>query len=107
MEYSPFLDPRFLLAAGAMVIALVGWFIRLESKTVTNNQTIVRLEGEINSLWKEFETHRLNQDIHFNLRISQQVEQGNERRFQTIERQLTQINDKLDRMAENRLADKK
>lgn len=99
---SPFLDPRFLFPLIVSVIGLIGWFVRLESKTVTNSQAIIRLEKEVSDIWKELESHRMNQDIHFNLRISQQVEQGNERRFQTIERQLSQINDKLDKLAERK-----
>lgn len=99
---SPFLDPRFLFPLIISVIGLIGWFVRLESKTVTNAQAMFRIEKEQSDHWKEFEAHRMNQDIHFNLRISQQVEQGNERRFQTLERQLMQINEKLDKLAERK-----
>lgn len=99
---SPFLDPRFLLPLLLSVIGLIGWLVRLEAKTIGNVQIATKLEQENAALWKELENHRLNQDIHFNLRISQQVEQANERRFTTIEKQLAQINDKLDRMAERK-----
>lgn len=99
---NPFLDPRVLIPLAAMTITLIAWFVRLESKTFANASSIERIERAAEALWKEFEIHRLNQDIHFNLRVSNQVEQSNERRFGTIERQLTEINTKLDRLAEKK-----
>jgi predicted RNase H-like nuclease (RuvC/YqgF family) len=100
MTLEAFLNPAFLLSAFAGLITLVAWFVRLESK-ITNLQTEnSNLKQRVQKLESDLESHRQNQDIHFNLRISTQVEQGNERRFQTIERQLTEINHKLDRMAE-------
>lgn len=102
MDASPFSDPRVLIPLGLAIITLIAWFVRLEAKNQATAVEAARLEREFNDLWKEFETHRLNQDIHFNLRVSNQVEQGNERRFLTIERQLTEINTKLDRMAEKK-----
>ena len=97
------LDPRFLFIVVTAVITLVGWFVRLEMKTVQNSTEMTTVKSEIATISKDHEAHRMNQDIHFNLRISQQVEQGNERRFVTIERQLGQINDKLDKMAERKI----
>ena len=102
METSPFFDPRVLIPLAISIVGLVAWFIRLEAKTQSNVVEIGRLERETDAMWKDFETHRLNQDIHFNLRVSNQVEQSNERRFGTIEKQLSEINSKLDKMAEKR-----
>jgi hypothetical protein len=102
METSPFFDPRVLIPLGIAIVGLIAWFIRLEAKNQANAVEVARLERELTEIWKEFETHRLNQDIHFNVRVSNQVEQGNERRFGTIERQLTEINTKLDRLAEKK-----
>lgn len=102
MESSPFLDPRVLIPLAGMAITLIAWFVRLESKTSANSDCLKRAEKDQEAFWKEFELHRLNQDIHFNLRVSNQVEMGNERRFGTIEKQLTEINTKLDRLAEKK-----
>lgn len=102
MENSPFLDPRVLIPLIVAVVTVIFWFARLESKTTANGNALARLENEVEGLWKDFETHRLNQDIHFNLRVSNQVEQSNERRFGTIEKQLNEINQKLDKMAERK-----
>lgn len=96
---SPFLHPSFLLSAIVGIITLVAWFIRLESKINTNGQIIAHLERELAKTENHVENHVSNQDIHFNLRVNTQVEKGNERRFQTIENQLSEINRKLDKMA--------
>lgn len=101
-ETSPFLDPRVLIPLIVTAVTLIFWFARLESKTSANAEEIKRVQTDADSLWNQFETHRLNQDIHFNLRVSNQVEQSNERRFGTIERQLQEINGKLDRLAEKK-----
>lgn len=99
MDLPPFSHPTFLLSLAATIVGLIIWFVRLEAKTATNANNIERLEKELKEVYEDFDKHRLNQEIHFNLRISQQVEQGNERRFATIEKQLEAINNKLDKMA--------
>jgi hypothetical protein len=100
MDFSPILHPTLILGVATGIIGFIVWLVRLEGKNASNATTIARLEKEVEKLTGELERHRSNQDIHFNLRISTQVEQANERRFQTIESQLSQINHKLDRMAE-------
>lgn len=99
MDLSPFLHPGFLVTVLLTVVSYVAWQVRLEGKISSNTTSIIRNEAELKDVWKEFEEHRLNADIHFNLRVSQQVDQGNERRFNHIERQLTEINTKLDKIS--------
>ena len=99
MESSPFLHPAFLLTAGSLIVGVIIWLVRLEGKAtaaLTENQ---RLERENAQIWSEIERHKDNQDIHFNQKVSAEVEKGNTRRFETIEHQLTEINSKLDRLA--------
>jgi uncharacterized membrane-anchored protein YhcB (DUF1043 family) len=100
MDLSPLLNPTLILGLVSGTIGFIVWLVRLESKNASNATTIARLEKELEKTVADLEKHRTNQDIHFNLRISTQVEQSNERRFQTIEQQLVQINQKLDRIAE-------
>lgn len=99
MDMSPFLHPAFLVTVLVTLVSYVAWQVRLESKISSNTSLITRLERELENIWKEFEAHRLNSDIHFNVRISNQVEQSNERRFQHIEHQLREINTKLDKIS--------
>lgn len=100
MEISPLTLISITFPIVVAAIGFVVWLIRLEGRHNQNEKTLIRLETDSSDLWKVIEEHRLNADIHFNLRVSSQVEQSNERRFQTIENQLKEINQKLDRMAE-------
>lgn len=84
------------------LIAVTVWLIRLEGRLDNKKERLIRMESETSDLWKVIEEHRLNSDIHFSLRVATQVEQSNERRFLTIERQLTEINQKLDKMADRK-----
>lgn len=102
METSPFLHPAFLFSVLGSLIALVAWFIRLESKINTNAALLSRVEHDLNKVENQFEAHRQNQEIHFNLRINQQVEKANDRRFATLEEELKEINRKLDALAKNK-----
>lgn len=102
MDWTVFSHPGFVLSLISALVVLISWFIRLEAKIQANANAIARGEHDFKQLQHEFEQHRLSQDIHFNQRISQQVEAGNERRFSTIENQLTQINHKLDKLAERK-----
>lgn len=87
----------FVLISAA--IGFVVWFIRLEGKANMNLANNTRLEAELATVTSDLESHKLNGDIHFNLRVMQQVEKGNEQRFHTIETQLSEINRKLDNLA--------
>ena len=96
MDITPFLQPGFLLSFFGAVITLVIWSIRLESKTKGNEKDNQRLENEFKDLRKEVKDHRENQEIHFDERITKQVDKANEHRFETIEKQLGEINHKID-----------
>ncbi len=100
MDLTPLTHPAFILSFVSAVIGLIVWLVRLEGKISANETNIGRLDKEYEKCVGDLEKHRTNADIHFNLRVSNQVEQANERRFSTIEHQLTEINGKLDRIAE-------
>lgn len=87
------------MTAALGVIGFIVWLVRLEGKISSQATTIARKEKEIEKLIVECEAHRSNSDIHFNLRINQEVDRRNEHRFHTIETQLSEINRKLDRIA--------
>lgn len=81
-----------LLSLAIALIGFVGWLIRLESVASQTRQ-------DVSELKQSFNAHRDNSDIHFNIRVSEQVDRRNEHRFKTIEDQLHEINRKLDHMA--------
>lgn len=84
------------------VVGSVIWAVRLEGRLEAKREQIARLEKELTEARTILDVHRTNQDVHFNLRVSNQVDQSNERRFQTIETQLKEINSKLDKMADKK-----
>lgn len=96
MESSPFLDPRFLLAAAVVLVTFVAWLTRLESKVNDLAKRADKAEKSADEAWAEFDHHRSNGNIHFNEKVAAEVDKGNERRFTTIEEQLRQVNLKLD-----------
>lgn len=100
MDLTPLTHPAFILSVASAIIGLIVWLVRLEGKIAANETNIKRIEKENEKCVLEIEKHKTNGDIHFSLRVSNQVEQANERRFSTIEHQLTEINGKLDRIAE-------
>lgn len=99
MESSPFLHPAFLLTAGSVIVAFIVWLVRLEGKATTATTAHTKAEAERAEIWREMERHKENADIHFNQKVSAEVEKSNARRFDTIERQLGEINHKLDRLS--------
>jgi len=102
MESSPFLHPGFIVPTVMGLIGFIAWLIRLEGKVAQALVANVKLEVETDKLWSELERHKENQDIHFSLKVSAEVEKGNTRRFETIEHQLGEINRKLDSMTRSK-----
>lgn len=84
------------------LIGFIAWLIRLEGKVAQALVANARIEAEIDKLWGEHERHKENQDIHFNQKVSAEVEKGNTRRFETIEHQLGEINRKLDSLTRSK-----
>ncbi len=82
-----------------VVIGFIAWLVRLEGKATAALASHDKLEIVTDKLWNDIEKHKENQDIHFNQRMSALVEKGNTVRFETIEHQLTEINRKLDQIA--------
>lgn len=91
MESSPFLHPGFIVPAVAGLIGFISWLIRLEAKSTANAVANAKLEAENSQIWGELERHKENQDIHFNQKVSAEVEKANARRFETIESELKDI----------------
>lgn len=102
MESSPFLHPGFIVPTVMGLIGFIAWLIRLEGKVAQALIANAKLESENEKLWSELERHKENQDIHFNQKVSAEVEKGNTRRFETIEHQLGEINRKLDSLTRSK-----
>jgi hypothetical protein len=80
-----------ILAVISSLAVLIAWFIRLEAKTTANEKQIDRVEKELAEMWKEFETHRLNHEIHFDKGHSRTVQENNEKQFARMEKDLSEI----------------
>lgn len=94
------MNPSFLLTALIVVIGFIVWLVRLEGK-VSNNSTKIELQQKAQEkLATEVEHHRFNTEIHFNHRLSQEVDQRNKDRFGHIEKRLDEVMKKLDDIAE-------
>lgn len=96
MESSPFLHPSFLLTAAIVLVTFIAWLTRLESKVNSTDKRADKFEKTADEAWTEFDHHRSNGNIHFNEKVAAEVDKGNERRFNTIEQELRQMNVKLD-----------
>ncbi len=79
------------------LIGFVGWLIRLEGKTNANLEHLVRLETDLHQSLKNFDDHRMNNDIHFSIRVNTQVEERHKQRFETLENSIKQVDVKLER----------
>lgn len=108
-----FLNPAFLLSAAATFIALVGWFIRLESKANNNAAELVRILDLVEKFFAESKAHRkqiedelykhlLDQHTHYNEQAMGEFRGALEMRFQMIEDSLKQIDQKIDRLGRGR-----
>lgn len=90
----------------AVLIALVSAIVGLIVKAVRLQTRVDKLEGDLAKQAAAsaeqkaiLAAHERNTDIHFNVRVAQEVDKGNERRFQTIEKQLSEVIHKLDAIA--------
>lgn len=93
MEFPAFITPTVIVALISAVVGLIVKAVRLQSKVDHLADESSELYGKIGRLDGVLTAHRENTDIHFNLRLSQEVDRRNEQRFVTIERQLGEIKD--------------
>jgi hypothetical protein len=92
MDLTQFATPTFVAIVVSALIGLVVKATRLQ----TNYESLAKDHSELKA---KVDAHLMNTEIHFNLRISQEVDKRNEHRFETIEDQLKEINRKLDHIA--------
>jgi len=85
-----FLVPTF---CGGLV-----WLIKLQPTISGLKSHHVKYDLEIQHLTDRFERHKDNGDIHFNEKVSREVDKRNEQRFITIEKQLSEISTKIDKL---------
>jgi hypothetical protein len=106
---NPWLDPRFLWMAGVAVVALVLWFGRLEFKTNANAKRQEEYEEtraeerkaereEFRELKKAFYGHATDTKVHHNEEMFKEFRSGLDRRFNTLETTLGDMNRKLDHL---------
>jgi len=94
-----FLTPSVIAILGSAVVGLIVKAVRLQTNVDALTRNDAEQDESIKNLTASLLAHSNNADVHFNLRISQEVDKRNEQRFVTIERQLGEINGKLDRIA--------
>lgn len=101
MDLTPFSTPAVWIAVISAIVGLIVKAVRLQGKVDDladdnkwQGEQIAELKGVVTA-------HRENAEIHFNHRLSQEVDRRNEQRFVTIERQLGEVLSKLERMMQH------
>jgi predicted HicB family RNase H-like nuclease len=100
MDWSQVLNPSLLMTVFVAIVGFVVWLVRLEGKVSNATNTNEQQQKTIDKLAGELEHHRFNDEVHFNRRITQEVEKSYDRRFGAIEKQLGEISTKLDKIAQ-------
>ncbi len=98
MEPSEFLTPVVVVTVISAIVGLIVKAVRLQSKVDGQADELKRQGEKIAEQRGILDAHRDNDDIHFNLRINQQVEQRQNERFQRVEERLGHIEGKLDQL---------
>jgi len=91
MEATQLLTPTVIVALVGAVVGLIVKAVRLQSKVDAQGHEIVELEKDNAATRALLVEHKSNENIHFNLRISQEVDKRNEQRFTSIETSLREI----------------
>lgn len=99
MDFTTFTTPTVFVALISAVVGLIVKAVRLQSKVDGQQEDIKQLTATQVELKATLHAHKDNGEIHFNERVSREVDKRNEQRFSTIEGQLREINGKLDRLA--------
>lgn len=73
------------------IITFTVWLIRQEAKILALNEKILKLEKEVAELWEELIEHREKSEIHFDKSHSRTVQDGNEKQFARIDKNLDEI----------------
>lgn len=100
MDLSFLTHPSVLIFLLSAIAGLIWRISRLQVKVDRLEEENKQQNTSLAETRAGFQAHKDNSDIHFNLRISQEVDRRNEQRFVMIEKQLGEINGKLDRLAE-------
>lgn len=98
MEPSEFLTPTIVVAIISAIVGLIVKAVRMQSKVDAHDDKIDTVSQRVAEQRGILDAHRDNDDIHFNLRINQQVEQRQNERFQRVEERLGHIEGKLDQL---------
>lgn len=116
---SPFLQPGFLLTLALAIIAFITWLVKLERRNAVLERDQTRLENDIEKLTTHFENelkkqevecetqlkemrlelrnHLSNTDIHFNIKVSEQVEKRNDLKFGQIDGELKTLHQQMEK----------
>ncbi|HQU83925.1 MAG TPA: hypothetical protein PKY59_12395 [Pyrinomonadaceae bacterium] len=108
---SPLFHPAILIFLVSSYTTFVVWIVRLERRNAVCENEIERLKkdrdtdnAENEKYFAEIKTkldvHQLNGDIHFNQKVTEQVDKRNELRFQTIENHIGEMKQMLTKIAE-------
>lgn len=96
MEPSQFLTPAVAMAVIGAIVGLIVKAVRLQTKVDRLDEQSSEQKVAIAKIERESEHHRANQDIHFNLRLHQEIEKRQDDRFHRVEGRLGHIEDKID-----------
>lgn len=101
MELANLATPAFLIPIVGAIVGLIVKAVRLQSKVDGQALEIKELGEQCAEQKGKLEAHRDNQDIHFNRRLQQEVENRQGDRFLRLEERLGHIEGKLDLMYRN------
>lgn len=82
------------MSIGGLIVKAV----RLQSKVDTQEGEIKQLYSKVAEQKGVLETHRDNTEIHFNLRLHQEIERRQDDRFKRVEGRLGHIEEKMDQL---------
>lgn len=85
MDLTNYMTPAVVVTVALAAIAFIVWLVRLEGKNSATVTAIEKIEKEIEKLELQLKVHESNQDIHFNKRIADAIEERDELRFKQME----------------------
>lgn len=88
---NPFLHPGFIVPTALGLIAWIAWQIRLEAKVNAIEKALTRQDQSIEDTWKDLESHRGNEGIHFNQRLATEVERRQTDRMDRMQTDISEI----------------
>lgn len=93
------ITPAVWVTLAVLGIGFVAWLIRLESKVNGTEKSVEKIEASVNDGWDVLEKHRTNDNVHFNQRLANEVEQRQKDRMDRMATDIAEIKGMVKEMA--------